>query len=68
MFKLTSEPRLQHGYCTCTAGSEGYYNHLMAALENVVLLQSGGYKEAPGQLAPTQLPQQRRRPRQPMAP
>ncbi|KAG0419401.1 hypothetical protein HPB47_004146, partial [Ixodes persulcatus] len=40
----------------------------MAVLENVVLLQNGGYREAPEQLAPTELPQQWRRPRQAMAP
>lgn len=39
----------------------------MAVLENVAILQRGGYKEAPEQLAPTELPQQWRRPRQAMA-
>ncbi|KAM7282508.1 hypothetical protein ISCGN_002658 [Ixodes scapularis] len=66
--RLTAEPRLQNGRCTCPAGSAGYCNHLMAVLENVVLLQNGGYREAPEQLAPTELPQQWRRPRQAMAP
>lgn len=39
----------------------------MAVFENVAILQRGGYKEAPKQLAHTESPQQWRRPRPAMA-
>ncbi|XP_077557920.1 uncharacterized protein LOC144173311 [Haemaphysalis longicornis] len=54
--------------CSCPAGASGYCNHLMAVLKTVVALQELGYKEPPDELAPTELPQQWRRPRKRMAP
>ncbi|XP_064482469.1 uncharacterized protein LOC135395153 [Ornithodoros turicata] len=65
---LTIDSRLSQASCTCTAGASGHCNHLMAVLRQILLLQSLGYKEPPEELAPTELPQQWRRPRKAMAP
>ncbi|KAG0432583.1 hypothetical protein HPB47_020707 [Ixodes persulcatus] len=54
-FWLTAELRLQNGRCTCPADSAGYCNHLMAVLENLVLLQNEDYRDASEQLAPSEL-------------
>lgn len=59
---------IEQARCSCPAGVSGYCSHLMAVLKTIVHLQSLGYKEAPEELSPTELPQQWRRPRKTMAP
>lgn len=50
--------------CECPAGSSGACSHILGALRLLILLKGQGFKEAPPELACTELPQQWRRPRQ----
>lgn len=50
--------------CECPAGSGGACSHILSALRLLILLKKKGFREAPPELACTELPQQWRRPRQ----